>query len=111
MVEIIAEDLFEEELNKAYDYALCEFGRATVQRWQDGKNKIFRRLALNPEAYPPVAELYDVWPRFRGAQLMGNFKIIYHYSEEEQRVYVNDLWDMRQDPRRLKKRWKKYPVA
>lgn len=111
MVEVIAEDLFQQEMRKAVAYAMQEFGGKCAAKWNSGTRRILRNLSVAPEAYPPVPELYDVWPRFRGAPLMRNFKVIYHYNEEERKVYVNDLWDMRQDPRKLKSRWRKYPIA
>ena len=38
---------------------------------------------------------------FRGAIIMKNFKIIYFYNEEKDILWLVDLWDMRQDPRKL----------
>ena len=39
--------------------------------------------------------------KFRGAIIMKNFKIIYFYNEEKNILWLVDLWDMRQDPRKL----------
>ena len=38
--------------------------------------------------------------KYRGAIIMKNFKIIYFYNEEKDILWL-DLWDMRQDPRKL----------
>ena len=35
---------------------------------------------------------------------MKNFKIIYFYNEEKDILWLVDLWDMRQDPRKLNMR-------
>ncbi len=52
-----------------------------------------------PESYPFVPELQK-WRKYRGAIIMKNFKIIYFYNEEKDILWL-DLWDMRQDPRKL----------
>ena len=39
--------------------------------------------------------------KYRGAIIMKNFKIIYFYNEEKDILWLVDLWDMRQDPRKL----------
>ena len=39
--------------------------------------------------------------KYRGAIIMKNFKIIYFYNEEKNILWLVDLWDMRQDPRKL----------
>ena len=38
---------------------------------------------------------------FRGAIIMKNFKIIYFYNEKKDILWLVDLWDLRQDPRKL----------
>ena len=43
---------------------------------------------------------------FRGAIIMKNFKIIYFYNEEKDILWLVDLWDLRQDPRKLNLRAK-----
>ncbi len=35
---------------------------------------------------------------------MKNFKIIYFYDEDSNLVRIVDLWDLRQDPRKLNMR-------
>ena len=41
---------------------------------------------------------------FRGAIIMKNFKIIYFYNEKKDILWLVDLWDLRQDPRKLNMR-------
>ena len=36
--------------------------------------------------------------------IMKNFKIIYFYNEEKDIIWLVDLWDLRQDPRKLNMR-------
>ena len=42
--------------------------------------------------------------KYRGAIIMKNFKIIYFYDEDSNLVRIVDLWDLRQDPRKLNMR-------
>lgn len=53
-----------------------------------------------PESYPFVPELQK-WRKYRGAIIMKNFKIIYFYNEEKDILWLVDLWDLRQNPRKL----------
>ncbi len=105
MVKIIVEKLFEEELDNCLDFAYNEYGRKTAAHWQESYEKIINDLMKFPESYPPVRELRGVGVLFRGARLMNNFKIIYHYSEAENTVYLHDLWNMRRSTMNLKGRF------
>ena len=39
--------------------------------------------------------------KYRGAIIMKKFKIIYFYDEDSNLVRIVDLWDLRQNPRKL----------
>ena len=57
-----------------------------------------------PKRYPIVAHFRNETMEFRGAIIMKNFKIIYFYNEEKDILWLVDLWDLRQDPRKLNMR-------
>ena len=57
-----------------------------------------------PKRYPIVAHFRNETMEFRGAVIMKNFKIIYFYNEEKDILWLVDLWDLRQDPRKLNMR-------
>ena len=57
-----------------------------------------------PKRYPIVAHFRNETMEFRGAIIMKNFKIIYFYNEEKDILWLVDLWDMRQDSRKLNMR-------
>lgn len=57
-----------------------------------------------PKRYPIVAHFRNETMEFRGAIIMKNFKIIYFYNEEKNILWLVDLWDLRQDPRKLNMR-------
>lgn len=100
IVEIKVERLFLVEFRKCVAYALSEFGRKTVKNWNAEYEKIRHRLEMMPTGYPFVPELQK-WRKYRGAIIMKNFKIIYFYDEDSNLVRIVDLWDLRQNPRKL----------
>ena len=99
-MEIKADDLFDSEFDKCVDYALLEFGRKTAKKLIDSLIGIKHQLRVMPDSYPFVPEL-PKWRKYRGAIIMKNFKIIYFYNEKEDILWLVDLWDLRQDPRKL----------
>ena len=64
------DEVFMQEFQKCLVFALEEFGKKTVGRWQEQISRIMHRLKMMPESYP----------------------------------FVVDLWDLRQDPRKLNMR-------
>ena len=105
-MEIKTDDLFDSEFDKCVDYALLAFGRKTTKKWIDSLIAIKHQLRLMPERYSFVPELQK-WRKYRGAIIMENFKIIYFYNEEKDILWLVDLWDLRQDPRKLNLRARK----
>lgn len=57
-----------------------------------------------PKRYPIVAHFRNETMEFRSAIIMKNFKIIYFYNEEKDIIWLVDLWDLRQDSRKLNMR-------
>ena len=102
-MEINTDTVFDNEISERLDYASIEFGAKTADRWLEEYFSILHRLQLMPESYPFVPELQK-WRKYRGAIVMKNFKIIYFYNEEQDVLWLVDLWDMRQNPRKLKLR-------
>ena len=100
MVEIVINKLFTSKFGECLDYALDVFGHKTKKSWQEEYNAILRNLASNPEMYGIVHELGEC-PLYRGATIKKNFKIIFHYDENLNVVFIYDIWDMRQDPGKL----------
>ena len=56
--------------------------------------------------YPFVPELHDVQPNAHGVIVMKNFKVIFVLNPKKQIVQLGDIWDLRQDPDRLRRSWK-----
>lgn len=103
-MEIKTDILFDKELKKSMAYALEEFGRKTAVRWRTQYRDIRHRIILMPESFSLVLEFRNKTKVFRGATIMKNFKIIYYYNEKLDVVWLVDLWDLRQDPRKLQVR-------
>ena len=97
------DEIFMQEFQKCLVFALEEFGKKSVGRWQEQLSRIMHRLKMMPESYPFVPELQK-WRKYRGAIIMKNFKIIYFYNEEKDILWLVDLWDLRQNPRKLNPR-------
>lgn len=108
MVKIITDKLFEEELDSYLEDAYYSFGQKCVDHWQEGYESILKRLKVFPESFPPVSELKGVGLLVRGAILMDNFKVIYHYDESINVVFLHDIWDMRKSSRNLRLRFDKF---
>ena len=108
-MEIKTVDLFDSEFDKCVYYALLEFGRKTAKKWIDSLIGMKHQLRLMPESYPFVPELQK-WRMYRGAIIMKNFKIIYFYNEEKDIIWLVDLCDMRQDPRKLNLRARRIEI-
>lgn len=105
-MEIKTDEMFDKEIAEHVDYASMEFGAKTADRWLAEYFKILHRLETMPESYGYVEELLK-WRKYRGALIMKNFKIIYFYNEKQDVLWIVDLWDLRQDPRKLRARARK----
>ena len=101
---VVRQDVvFMKEFRKCLSYASEVFGKKTVRKWQMQMNAIKHRLEMMPESYSFVPELQK-WRKYRSATIMKNFKVIYFYNEEKDILWLVDLWDLRQDPRKLRVR-------
>ena len=74
MAEIVVHKLYEEKERQYIIDAYEKFGKKTARKWKEELKKI------------------------------QNFKIIYFYNEEKDILWLVDLWDLRQDPRKLNMR-------
>ena len=51
------DEVFMQEFQKCLVFALEEFGKKSVGRWQEQLSRIMHRLKMMPESYPFVPEL------------------------------------------------------
>ena len=94
-------------LRKQLEYAREEFGLLTARRWVEQLQLFEERVKEYPASYTPVRELKDEPILYRGCTIMKNFKIIYYYEEQTDKVFIVTLWDMRRNPLRLVKEFEK----
>ena len=101
MAEIVVHKLYEEKVRQyiidAYEY----FGKKTARRWKEELMKIQNFLRKYPEGKPPFLGAPKFSYLLRGANFMRNFKLVYYYDESLDVVHIVDIWDMRQNPKRL----------
>lgn len=88
-------------------YALEEFGTTTLKRFEKNLLNIQIRLMAHPLSSPREPILKKFLRPYRSAHIMKNWKIIYRYDEENDRVIFVDLWDMRRHPRTLIRQFKR----
>ena len=98
---------FNQELEKVLAYALFEFGVTTVKRFNQAYQSIRNRLAIHPYSSPKEPLLKSFLRSYRSSVwiscncLNKNWKIIYRYDKEYDRIILVDLWDMRRNPKYL----------
>lgn len=98
---------FIEEFANVLAYALEEFGTTTVKHFETEYKKVRKRLIMFPLSSPREPILKKFLRPYRSAHIMKNWKIIYRYDEENDRVIFVDLWDMRRHPRTLIRQFKR----
>lgn len=91
------------QLQEHLRYAKEEFGASTVRKWLKQIDYFVDSLQNYPTSYTPVRELNHCKVLYRGCTIMKNFKLIYFYDEPIDTVFIEHIWDMRQNPIRLVK--------
>ena len=106
MAQIIWKPRAIRQLNAIIDYSVPEFGMVAFKRFDTRIQEIESRLSKFPESFTPEPLLKNDKVLFRFCLLRKRHKIIYHYVEAKDIVYIDDIWDMRMNPDRLKQRIK-----
>ena len=101
MAEIVVHKLYEEKERQYIIDAYENFGKKTARRWKEELMKIQNFLKKYPEGKPPFLGAPKFSYLLRGANFMRNFKLVYYYDESLDVVLIVDIWDMRQNPKRL----------
>lgn len=84
-------------------YARTEFGEETALRWYRQLNIIEDRLRNYPESYTPEPLIVKSHV-YRSTSIMQRFKIVHFYIPSSNTVRIVDIWDMRMNPLKLKRR-------
>lgn len=107
MAKIILRNSFLLTYKATTEYSYNNFGLLCVNRFDEALHQIINRLGKHPLSSPREPLLRNYPRSYRSAIIMGNWKIIYRYDETYNRVIFVDLWDMRMNPNRLVKQFKK----
>ena len=100
-------DPFKDELRATLRYSLNEFGTTTVLRFNQELDNIQKRLKIHPLSSPKEPLLKKFLRPYRSTIIRKNWKIIYRYDEQNDRVIFIDLWDMRRHPKTLLRQFKR----
>lgn len=104
MAQIIWKPRAIRQLNAIIDYSVPEFGMVAFNRLDERIQEIEHRLKMFPESFTPEPLLKNDKIMFRFCLLRKRHKIIYHYAAEKDVVYIDDIWDVRMNPKTLKSR-------
>jgi plasmid stabilization system protein ParE len=103
MAKIVWNDSATQKLERHLDYAFYEFGRKCVAHWYRDILHIESRLSVQPLSYPKITLLSNRDKDYRGATIMRNFQLVYYYDAKNDIVYIDTIWDMRINPKKLQK--------
>ncbi len=95
------------ELDAVLDYGIKEFGSITVKRFYKEYNDVKERLSKHPLSSRREPVLKHFVRPYRSTIIRKNWKIIYRYDEQNDRVVFIDLWDMRRSTRTLLRQFKR----
>ena len=103
MAQIIWKPRAIRQLNAIIDYSVPEFGMVAFKRMDKRIQEIEKRLEMFPESYTIEPLLKNDKVVFRYCTLRKRHKLIYHYSAVKDTVYIDDIWDMKMNPKTLRK--------
>lgn len=95
-----------QDADKAFQYAADNFGPIQVNRLADKIAYAETRIQLYPDACPLEQSLLVRKDRvFRRVNLFKHLELVFH-KESEEVCLIDALWDTRQDPSKLRRRFK-----
>ncbi|MCR5153084.1 MAG: type II toxin-antitoxin system RelE/ParE family toxin [Prevotella sp.] len=85
-------------------YSNNEFGKKAARRFLEVVEKKEKQLMLSPLMgfREPLLEYRTL--EYRSCILNKNFKMVYHFNPSNDTVYIDDIWDMRKEPKKLTNR-------
>ena len=92
----------EHSLEMFMDYCASNFGNKACKKLQDKINKKIVQLAQFPLSCSPEPYLYGHPENYRSCVIQKPIKMIYHYVEAIDTLYIDNFWDMRRNPDALK---------
>lgn len=100
-LEIFWTQFAENELHKIFKHYLKKAGYKTAIKLVNGIYDEPLRLGSQPEMGPVEEYLKNRKVEFRYILYKKNYKIIYWVNDEENRIEINDVFDVRQYPQKI----------
>ncbi len=102
-LEIFWTQFAEDELYKIFKHYLKKAGYRTAKKLADGIYEEPLKLTNQPEIGQVEEYLKNRKVEFRYILYKKNYKIIYWINREENRIEINDVFDVRQYPLKIKR--------
>ncbi|MBP9152719.1 MAG: type II toxin-antitoxin system RelE/ParE family toxin [Flavobacteriales bacterium] len=102
-LEVYWTQFAEDELYKIFKYYQEKAGYLTAKKLVDGIYSEPLKLADKPKIGQVEDLLKNRKVEFRYLLFKKNYKIIYWINEEENRIEINDVFDVRQYPPKIKR--------
>lgn len=82
-------------------YAVDNFGLKVATQFHNRVMEIENRLIENPKMGHEELLLSHKKYVYRSVLVQKNFKLVYRIDEKEDILFIADLWDTRQEPKKL----------
>jgi len=92
----------QKELKNIYDYYREKAGHTIAKKLVDGIYNETLKLKKQPKIGQPEELLKDREQEFRYF-VYNNYKVIYWINYDKNRIEINDVFDTRQDPSKIKR--------
>lgn len=102
MAEIVIAVKAQESLRDFLAYSVEFFGETAMKRLREKVNKKILGLQAFPEIGFPEPLLSEREENFRACIVQKPIKMVYHYDDKTDTVYIDNFWDMRRNPYTLK---------
>jgi len=103
VAEIVIAAKAQVSLRDFLKYSVEYFGEKAMKRLREKVNKKILGVQSFPTIGFPEPLLSERKENFRACIVQKPIKMVYHYDEENDTVYIDNFWDMRRNPDTLKK--------
>lgn len=94
-------DKFKEKIKIFFDYCAQNYGKTVTKKKRNSLDTIISRLSMFPESGHIEPLLKNKGKEYRAVIFDKKFKII--YSIRSNQILIVSLWDMKRNPKELKK--------
>ena len=83
------------------EYCAKTFGETTASQFIKKTDEKIERICKFPESGTHEPLLKDEEKDYRYVLIQKRVKLIYYYDEEQQTIYIEDVWNTKMDPEHL----------